>query len=296
MTILRCVLILFALVVTVGCTTADEAIPTSNDALIGQTGIKDRGATTDAPDLGTMGQQCLAGNRLGLCEECDLDGQPIAAQNDGNCPPIDCTATGQYEQVVEEESVVCYQNGSMARLPGNCIAVGQCATLVEYCGENTRVEALRMPIDPCASMIGCQGNQAPTIQYQPIGASCNRTGSCEAGPNGSARCSLQVPIFCRLGENPAARFFCESGTEDTKQYCEYFVSPPNGGRTRCIDFCQSLDMEVCDTNQGEQCCWNNANPDNCDRLEGIICAGEPCMSPEGCTDMICRCYLPDDMQ
>ena len=97
-------------------------------------------------------------------------------------------------------------------------------------------------------MIGCEGIQPPELDTQAPNTPCNRTGEC----NAEGVCSVQVPSFCRLDETPDAKFYCGDGLENGERYCEYFVEPPNDGRTRCIDFCQSLGMTICDQSAGEQ--------------------------------------------
>ncbi|MGC6417803.1 MAG: hypothetical protein ACON3Z_11840 [Bradymonadia bacterium] len=273
----------------------DEEAFTDGD-LVGRITTKDRGVGPGPSETGVGPRRCNPGERLGLCEQCSATGVPEVAFDDGNCPPIDCGAIGQKELVEEGDNTVCYQNGSAPSLDGNCIGIGQCATLEDYCGDPERRKLLETPTDPCVQIVGCQGMQTPTLQFQPIGTPCNRGGECEADGNGGARCSLRIPSACRPEGSPAAKIFCESGTEYNKTYCEFFVEPPNGGRTRCVDFCADLGLEICDSSQGQACCWNNADANTCEKLEGITCSGRPCMNDQGCTDMICRCYIPEAPQ
>tara|TARA_B100001093_G_scaffold515537_1_gene592087 strand:+ start:159 stop:1088 length:930 start_codon:yes stop_codon:yes gene_type:complete len=277
----------------IACTSATEDVFTDEE-LVGQIGNKDLGGMIALSDMGRFDTECVPGNRLGLCEQCGNDGIPEVAANDGNCPPIDCSATGQNQLVEEGDLTICYQNGSAPRLAGNCTEIGRCATLEEYCGDPEQVPLLETRTDPCVEIVGCEGNLTPTREFKAIGSPCNGRGSCEADGNGGARCSIQLPSACRFDEaNSPVRFFCESGQQDgtNRTFCEYFVAPPNGGRTRCVDFCAMLGLESCQA--GQSCCWNNANMNDCAKLEGITCGGEPCMSPQGCTDMICRCIIPE---
>lgn len=298
------ILISTTLLLLGGCITGDEGISNTSDALVGVSMFKD-GAPPVPPDGFTpppgdsgpirtdvgIGAPCQPGTRAGPCSLCGPMGRLEMPDDDAQCPIIDCDGgAGAYERVLEDDEVVCYQSMSVPRLPGRCAELGRCATAQDYCGANERVEQLRARVDPCNPMIGCEGIQPPELDTQAAGTECNRTGECN--PDGV--CSVQVPAFCRLDDTPDAKFYCGDGLENGLQYCEYFVEPPNDGRTRCIDFCQSLGMTICDQSAGEQCCWNNSNAENCERVQGIVCDGMPCDSVQGCRDMICRCYIPNN--
>ncbi len=274
------------------CTAVGEDV-FSDEELVGRIGNNDLGGQTPMLDMTLNGDECIPGNRLGLCEQCGNNGRPEMAISDGNCPPIDCSATGQNQLVEEGDLKVCYQNGSAPRLDGNCTEIGRCATLEEYCGNPEQVKLLETRTDPCVNIVGCEGNLTPTLQFSAIGSQCNGRGTCEGDGNGGARCSLQIPSACRFEADLPVRFFCESGQQEgtNRTFCEYFVAPPNGGRTRCVDFCANLGLDSCEA--GQACCWNNANMNDCSKLEGITCGGQPCMRADGCTDMICRCVIPE---
>ena len=238
-------------------------------------------------------QGCALGQVLGLCSVCGPNGQPQMPQTDPMCPPIDCGQ--QNAGYVKEEvgsDIICYQSsGAPAGAAPACSAIGQCAPAAQACQDAQRMEVERIPSDPCRVMDGCSGAQGPTIRELNRETPCNRTGICR-GADGQRQCSVQVPGFCRINDAANAQFFCESGMENGRQFCEFFVAPPGGGRTRCVDFCGELGLEICDTQAGEQCCWNNENNSTCQKSEGILCDGEPCQDPAGCTDQICRCYRP----
>ncbi len=144
-------------------------------------------------------------------------------------------------------------------------------------------------------MQGCTGAEPPAFDPLDEGTPCNRSGVCEDNRLGGTECSVLIPSACRFGMSRNAKFFCEAGEEFGMDFCEFFVEVPGGGRTVCEDFCAELGMTICDQNNQEACCWNNDNPNDCERLQGISCRGTPCNDhPDGCTDMICRCYIPEE--
>jgi hypothetical protein len=290
-----------------GCISGEEGIANTSDSLVGISMFKD-GAPPPMPDgfvaplvdggdprFDAAPTPCQPGTRVGPCSLCGPAGQLEMPDDDAQCPVLNCGGgQGQYERIIEGDETICFETMGAPRLPGRCASLGRCATEQEYCGDSVRMEIARGSTDPCSLMEGCEGIQPPETNNLPAGTECNRIGICRPNGNGGSECTVQVPAFCRLDDTPDAKFFCENGLENGRRYCEYFVEPPNDGRTRCVDFCQSLDMVICDQNAGEQCCWNNSTATNCERVEGIICDGMPCNSIEGCRDMICRCYIPND--
>ena len=193
------------------------------------------------------------------------------------CTIPDC---GGYEKVEEGDDVVCYQNRPAGSV---CSALGQCATPEEYCANVQRIEEERMPLDPCREMSGCVGNTPPSIQQRGnLGSPCNGAGVCqERADTLVAECSVQIPGLCNFDGIDAVKFFCPNdgsgeagyGESGGRNYCTYFVAPPNNGRTRCVDFCDSLNMDICDQSR-EQCCWNNAEQSTCLSVSAVPCRDE----------------------
>ena len=273
----------------------------------GQGATQGTGATTGTgnepgyggnPGSGASQGTCVPGMRLGTCSVCGPNGQPSIPPEETACTIPDC---GGYEKVEEGDDVVCYQKRPAGSV---CSALGQCATAEEYCANVQRIEAERMPLDPCRELSGCVGNTPPSIQQRgSLGSPCNGAGVCQERPDTLvAECSVQIPGLCNFDGIDAVKFFCPNdgsgeagyGESGGRNYCTYFVAPPNNGRTRCVDFCESLNMDICDQSR-EQCCWNNAEQSTCLSVSAVPCEMNPCDDPNGCTDQICRCFERDPM-
>ena len=269
------------------------------DQFVGQTG--NNPGTGNVPGMGNnpgMGntpgtgnmpaQNCIPGQRLGTCSICDANGQPSVPPSDMSCPTYQCG--NGYELVTEGDNEVCYSSG--AGMPA-CVAIGQCQTEQEFCANTQRMQVLSMPRDPCRRLSGCSGSTPPTVEQDGnLGETCNGTGVCQArNDNLIAECTVSIPARCNFGQASDARFFCENGAgvSGNRNYCTYFVAPQDGSSTRCIDFCQSLGLDICDQSV-EECCWNNATESTCETSGGVNCEVNPCDSAEGCRDQICRCF------
>ena len=252
------------------------------------TGMANNPGTGNTP--GGMGQTCIPGQRLGTCSICNANGQPSVPPSDESCPVYDCG--GGYELITEGNDDVCY--ATSAGMTG-CIAMGQCQTQQEYCANAQRMAIERIPQDPCRRINGCSGNIAPSIEQSvSLGDACNGSGVCQARNDRLiAECSIQIPGYCNFGQATNARFFCEQGAGQSagQNYCTYFVAPPDGSSTRCVDFCSSLGLEICDQTV-QECCWNNATESTCETSGGVNCEVNPCDSADGCRDQICRCFVP----
>lgn len=247
--------------------------------------------TGNNPGTGNMpAQTCIPGQRLGTCSICDANGQASVPPNDMACPSYQCG--GGYELVTEGNNQVCYSSAAGMTA---CVALGQCQTEQEYCATAQRTQVETIPLDPCRQISGCFGNTPPSIQQSlSLGETCNGNGTCQArNDRFVAECSVQIPAYCNFSQATDARFFCENGAgvSGNQNYCTYFVAPRDGSSRRCIDFCESLGLEICDQTV-QECCWNNANESDCETSGGVNCEVNPCDSPDGCRDQICRCFEP----
>ena len=242
---------LLLLCLVLACTTVeDPGGPSTGDALVGSTNPMnprpgfpngfDRGLPGPGPRFDMMVGSCSPNTRLGLCSECGPNGVPRTAVDDNNCPPFNCGGLNQYEKVIEEDYVICYQTMGQPQLNGRCIEQGRCATEEEFCAGVSRVEIDRAVIDPCNEMLGCTGTEPPTFNTLDEGTPCNQSGVCEPSRLGGTECSVFIPSACRFGMSRNAKFFCESGEEFGMDFCEFFVEVPGGGRTVCEDFCAEL--------------------------------------------------------
>ncbi len=162
---------------------------------------------------------CVPGQPTGrLCEVCGENGRPALADDDVNCPPLDCTTLDAYVQTEDDGIAVCSKDVHR-QPPERCIALGSChqAANVTACGQPTRVEIDRAE-GPCQSFDGCVGGTPGTVTDAPVGTPCPG-GVCAA----EGVCDTEAVDRCGgfAGEAPV----CGAGRHesDGRLYCQIAV-------------------------------------------------------------------------
>jgi hypothetical protein len=162
---------------------------------------------------------CVPGQPTGrLCEVCGENGRPALADDDVNCPPLDCSALDAYVLIEDEGIAVCTKDVHR-QPPQRCIALGSChqAANVTACGQPTRVEIDRAE-GPCQSFDGCVGGTPGTVTDAPVGTPCPG-GVCAA----EGVCDTEAVDRCGgfAGEAPV----CGAGRHesDGRLYCQIAV-------------------------------------------------------------------------
>ena len=211
---------------------------------------------------------CQPGQSLGLCTLCGPDGAPVSAQDDPNCPPLDCESLDYYEASRDEGVFVCHK-WVHRRPPSRCLAIETCRPAPDRlgCGEPTQVEVERAESE-CQSFEGCAGAERPTVVPAPAGTPCeggicNPAGDCDDAP------------LDACGDFADGAHICGFGTHvDGNRYCELAQS---GEADTCVGVCSARNG-VC------LLAWSN---DACDRAEAQQVG---CITPAPA--LTCRCATP----
>ncbi len=206
---------------------------------------------------------CNPGERLAVCTLCGADRQPVAADDDVECPAVVCA--DRFEEAPEETDTVCWRVAGAAQ-GGNCADMGLCVDdPAARCGPGERVELARA-VGPCQRLEGCLAG-APVVVNAIPGTACNGPGACrEDGTcsvgEGARDCGLFPGLQCGQGLHVDGTPFCEV----------YIVA--GGGRISCDQYCAA---------QGTRClaAWGDRNND-C-RHDGE----KPCDDTQD--DLVCRC-------
>ncbi len=217
-------------------------------------------------EMGTPPVTCAPGARVGLCAVCGPDGTPVAAADDPECPPVDCSGRDGYERRDQGEVKVCVRL-SYETAAGTCEGAGVCRTVNSpgACLGPTITEAARVEGE-CQTIGGCAAAAGPTEAPEPSGTPCGG-GECD----GVGTCEAIIVDGCEAFEGYTV---CEGGLNPP--YCDVDVVPPDGGH------CGQACLEAANT----RClaAW---------RADEAPCAHGP---EAGCLEvaprLICRCAKP----
>ena len=210
-------------------------------------------------DCGGVAPTCQPGTRIGLCEECNACGQPDLAEDDDECPRLNCQGRATYEREGDRCVVV-----RPMLTGGRCLGPGSCRDPddVTACGETMRATIATL-MEDCTVFDGCAGQEGPEIVAAPNGTVCGEMdeGLCRGGA-----CDTEVGEECAAFGGQT----CDIGVHTNGDpFCQVAVD----GQENCIQTCMA----------GGGICllgWSSAN--GCVLTEEIGCfAAAP--------RLICRC-------
>lgn len=210
-------------------------------------------------DCGGQPATCTPGQRVGLCEVCNACGQPDLAEDDDECPQLNCRNRATYQ--LEGDRCVIIRPMLTA---GRCLGPGSCRDPDDAtaCGETQR-NTIQTLNEECTAFEGCEGQVGPEIVAAPNGTPCGPDGMglCRGGA-----CDLEVGEECMAFGGQT----CEIGVHtDGNDFCQVAVE----GANHCVEVC---------VNGGGVCLLAWSGPDGCVTAQEI-----------GCLDpaprLICRC-------
>lgn len=218
------------------------------------------------PPVGGMGMDCQGartcnpGERLGLCEVCNECGQPDLAEDDDECPALNCAGRNTYER--EGDRCVLVRPMLSA---GRCLGPRSCRDPddVTACGDTQRNTVATL-MEECTAFEGCVGQEAPEIVAAPNGTTCGEMeeGICRGGmcdTEVGEECAAFGGITCGIGTHTNGDPFCQVAVEVEGMHC--------------INVCSAVGS-VCQRG------WSSA--DGCVQTEEVGCIG---MAPR----LICQC-------
>jgi hypothetical protein len=203
---------------------------------------------------------CSPGERLGLCEVCNDCGQPDLADDDDECPRLNCAGRNTYER----EGNRCILIRPMLSA-GRCLGPGSCRDPddVTACGDTQRNTVATL-MEECTAFQGCVGQEGPEIVAAPNGTVC---GEMEEGICRGGMCDTEVGEECAAFGGTT----CGIGTHTNGDpFCQVAVEVEG---MHCINVCSAAGS-VC------QRAWSSAN--GCVQTEEVGCIG---MAPR----LICQC-------
>lgn len=207
------------------------------------------------------GQQptCQPGQRLGLCEVCNPCGQRDLAEDDDECPNLNCRNRATYQ--IEGDRCVVVRPMLTA---GRCLGPGSCRDPDDAtaCGDTQRATISTL-MEECTAFDGCEGQIGPEIVSAPNGTPCGADGMglCRGGA-----CDTEIGEECAAFGGQT----CEIGVHtDGTDFCQVAVEGP----MNCIQACQA---------GGGRCLlgWTSANGCVLTQEVGCIANG---------ARLICRC-------
>lgn len=225
--------------------------------MMGQGGMGGGGACQGA-------RTCNPGERLGLCEVCNACGQPDLAEDDDECPQLNC----RNRVVYEREGPRCVVVRPMLSA-GRCLGPGSCRDPDDAtaCGDTQR-NTIATLMDPCTTFEGCTGQEGPEIVPAPNGTVCGEMdeGICRAGmcdTEVGEECAAFGGTTCGIGTHTNGDPFCQVAVEVDGMHC--------------INVCSAVGS-VC------QRAWSSAN--GCVQTEELGCL-------EPAPRLICQCRRDD---
>ena len=276
-----CIYILYSLI-CYGCDISDELIITDaqmNTNTFGSTLDPTLNENSSSSDLQNQNETgglnsssseipCTPGESTGLCTLCGADSMPTLAQNDPDCPVLDCSLLTRYQQtILDDGGVLCEQVPFMPNST-SCKEIGVCHEDVEeYCTMQDP-EPLFTAYEGCRSFVGCQDDIPPSATSQPEGATCNGFGTCQA--DGQCNAPIQCARLDAVGINQA----CAAVNEDQ---CEVYASASsysNLSEINCLAYCQRGARLTCKQ------AWEANGP--CNKGSNINCSTNK-------NDLICLC-------
>lgn len=253
-----------------------DADPFAADVLSPDAAVRDAAPRDQAPppdmarprdaDLRADAAPCTPGERLGLCAVCGEDGEAVEAEDDPECPPLDCGALDVYEQSFEDGVLICTVDRRAPR-GGICRSIGECHDDLEvYCGAPRPIEVDYIVPGACISMDGCEGPEPPVVSVRPEGRRCHNVGTCD----GEGSCSANPD--CAEFEPGGQSLFC-AARDGEGAFCEFYLQ--TGMDISCRSFCADYGWDCVDA-------WNTM-VGVCEHPE----AGMGCDTTFG--SFVCRC-------
>ena len=177
-----------------GLACSDNLAPTDNMGVESQggfTGEEVGGIVISGGGVVENQDECIIGDRLGLCVTCSALREPVMPLNDSECPSLDCNPLTQYQAMnTEDGGRTCLEYVSYPP-ETTCKALGECYTdIEEACTLDPTPVPLVTVYPGCGEFTGCEGGVGPDGRTAPVGAICHDLGVCGA----DGRCS--APPSC----------------------------------------------------------------------------------------------------
>ena len=226
-------------------------------------GISAGGGVVEYPD------ECLIGERLGICATCSPSREPVMPINDDECPFVDCSPLTQYQAMnTEDGGRTCFEFVSNPP-ETSCKSLGECYSDIE---ESCTLDPTPVPLvtvyPGCGEFTGCEGGLGPDGSTAPVGSVCHGLGQCGA----DGRCS--APSSCAGIQPEYVTQFCADNSEP--EACDKHIDlngVDNAEEITCTIACATIGRCVgaWDSNGG----CNRGGQLSCDtRRRQLICRCE----------------------
>ena len=213
-------------------------------------------------------EECLVGEKLGICAICGPLREPLMPINDDECPVIDCSPLTQYQAMNTEDGGRTCLEYSSTPPETSCKALGECySDIEEACILDPTPVPLVTVYPGCGEFTGCQGELGPDGNTAPVGSlchglgECGADGRCTAPPSCSGTHPLYVTQFCPDDNDPEA---CDKHID--------LNSEANANQINCDIACATIGRCVR--------AWNSNG--GCNRGDQINCGTRG-------RQLICRC-------